>query len=243
MPDAYARLTRLLGEKKTDRLAKAKIAVFGLEAAGAFAAEALARCGVGSLTLVSGYSLSEEDIAVHPAADRSAAGRNAVVVLKEKIARIDPDILVHIYETDVTDATIGMFDLRSFDLVIDATTDTDGKLLLLSHAARQNVTAISCILPGGLSDADQLIGVRLHRAAVGPIAREMRHALRKEGIRDLWAVCSREKTAKTAAEEGAVVFVSARAGMLLAQEAVRILTAGTAHQRLRIKKRKEPDHG
>lgn len=243
MPDAYAGLTRLLGEKKTDRLAKAKIAVFGLEAPGAFAAEALARCGIGSLTLVSGYVLSEEDIAVHPAADRNTAGKNAAVILKEKIARIDPDILVHTYETDLTDTTIGMFDLRSFDLVIDATTDIDGKLLLLSLAAGQKTAAISCILPKGLSDADQLIGVRLHRASVGPLAREIRHALRKEGIRDLWAVCSREKTEKTASEGGGIVFVPARAGMLLAQEAVRILTAGSAHHRQRIRKGKEPDHG
>ena len=74
MQSAFVQMENLLGREKTERLARAKIAVFGVNPAGAAAVEALARCGVGSLTLVDPATIREEDISIHPAAFAGTVG-------------------------------------------------------------------------------------------------------------------------------------------------------------------------
>lgn len=98
MYDAFSRMENLLGTKGVKRLGSAKIAVFGIGGIGSYVVEALARCGVGSLTLVDNEDISLTDINRQLYALRSAIGRKKVQVAKEHIRDIDEDILVHTYE-------------------------------------------------------------------------------------------------------------------------------------------------
>ena len=82
MPDAFARMEMLLGDAGTDRLGRAKIVVFGLGGAGSYAAEALARCGVASLTLVDNGTISVDHINRQLYALRSTIGRSNVEIAK-----------------------------------------------------------------------------------------------------------------------------------------------------------------
>ena len=120
MYDVYSRMELLLGQTGVDRLGRAQIAVFGLGGVGSYAVEALARCGVGSLTLVDHDVVSATNINRQLFALHSTIGRKKVQVAKERIRDIDENILVHTYETFYNKDTSGMFDLRSYDYIVDA---------------------------------------------------------------------------------------------------------------------------
>lgn len=105
MPDAFARMEMLLGDAGTDRLGRAKIVVFGLGGAGSYAAEALARCGVASLTLVDNGTISADHINRQLYALRSTIGRSNVEIAKARIRDIDEGILVHTYDTFYNEET------------------------------------------------------------------------------------------------------------------------------------------
>ena len=225
MQDAFVQIDRLLGKEKAERLARARIAVFGLGACGAAAAEALARCGAASLTLVGAFALNTEEISRHPAALQDTVGCTAAQVLKERIRKIDPDILVHTCEISVTEETMGFFRFAEFDFVIDALTDLQEKLRVLLAAHQAGVPAVSCMETEDLSDVTRLITADIFRSAASPLAKDLCKELKKAGIRKQMAVFSKEKPQQDPERKGSIVFVPWGAGLLLAQEAVRCLTA------------------
>ena len=115
MQNPFSRMEILLGSEKMNRISSARIAIFGLGGVGSYVAEALARCGVGSLTLVDHDTVSLTNINRQLYALRSTVGRSKVQVAKERIHDIDDNILVHTYETFYNEDTEGMFDFHSFD--------------------------------------------------------------------------------------------------------------------------------
>ena len=145
MYDAFSRMELLLGQAGVDRLGRAKIAVFGLGGAGSYVVEALARCGVGSLTLVDHESVSATNINRQLFALHSTVGRKKVQIAKERIRDIDENILVHTYETFYNEDTAEMFDLRAFDYVVDTIDTISSKILLIQQAKACRTPVISCL--------------------------------------------------------------------------------------------------
>ena len=191
MPDAFSRMEMLLGDAGADKLGKARIAVFGLGGAGSFAAEALARCGVASLTLVDNGIVSVADINRQLYALRSTVGKSNVQIAKMRIRDIDEGILVHTYETFYNNETAGMFDLN--DYIIDAMNTVESKLLLIENAKISKTPIISCMSTDDRMDPSKLEIVDISRSVLCPIAKQIRTKLRKKGIRKVKVLSSREK--------------------------------------------------
>ena len=239
MYDAFSRMEILMGTRAVNRLGSAKIAVFGIGGAGSYVVEALARCGVGSLTLVDHKDIVQSDINRQLYAGQSTVGRKKVQTAKEHIRDIDENILVHTYETYYNEETAGMFDLQSFDYIVDALGTLSSKLLLISRAAEARVPVISCMDMGNKLDPSRLEIADISRTTVCPVAKVMKMELRKRRIRKLKVLYSRERPTKeklfrrnrTAVKqpmEGNISFVLGTAGNLLAGEVARdILAAGT----------------
>ena len=139
MYDAFSRMEILMGTRAVNRLGSAKIAVFGIGGAGSYVVEALARCGVGSLTLVDHKDIVQSDINRQLYAGQSTVGRKKVQTAKEHIRDIDENILVHTYETYYNEETAGMFDLQSFDYIVDAMDVSASKVLLIEQAAKHHL--------------------------------------------------------------------------------------------------------
>ena len=236
MQDAFSRMEMLVGNTGVKKLSRAKIAVFGLGGAGAQAAEALARCGVGSLTLIDHEKISLTSISSQILALHSTIGMSKVEAAKKRIRDIDENILVHTYETFYNEETAGMFELRSFDYIVDALGTLSSKLLLISRAAEARVPVISCMDMGNKLDPSRLEIADISRTTVCKV---MKMELRKRRIRKLKVLYSRERPTKeklfrrnrTAVKqpmEGNISFVLGTAGNLLAGEVARdILAAGT----------------
>ena len=214
MQDAFSRMELLVGNTGVKKLSMAKIAVFGLGGAGAQAAEALARCGVGSLTLIDHEKITLPNIGSQVLALHSTLGMSKVEAAKKRIRDIDENILVHTYETFYNEETAGMFDLCSFDYIVDALGTISSKLLLIRRAAEAHVPLISCMDIGNKLDPSRLEIADIGRTTVCPVTKMIKTELRKRGIRKLKVLYSRERPTT--------------AGYLLAGEVVRdILAAGS----------------
>ena len=233
MQDAFSRMELLVGNTGVKKLSRAKIAVFGLGGAGSQVAESLARCGVGSLTLIDHEKITLTNIGSQVLALHSTLGMSKVEAAKKRIRDIDENILVHTYETFYNEETAGMFELRSFDYIVDTMGTLSSKLLLISRAREGRVPVISCLDIGDKIDPSRLEVADISRTTVCPAARIIKKELRK-----LKVLYSREQPAKEKLfrrrrtmvkkpAEGNISFVTGTAGYLLAGEVVRdILSAG-----------------
>lgn len=230
MYDAYSRMELLLGQTGVDCLGRARIAVFGLGGVGSYAVEALARCGVGSLTLVDHEAVSATNINRQLFALHSTIGKKKVQVAKERIRDIDENILVHTYETFYNEDTAGMFDLKSYDYIVDAMDTMESKLLLIERARACNNRVISCLATEGKINPSRFEIIDISKTGnICPAAKKMRSELRKKGVRKVKVLYSRERCPRNTGRSekeyltGSISFVPSVAGMLIAGEVVRDL--------------------
>lgn len=236
MYDAYSRMEVLLGQKGINRLSSAQIAVFGLGGAGSYAVEALARCGVGSLTLVDHDTISVTDINRQLYAMQSTIGQKKVQIAKERIRNIDEDILVHTYETYYNEDSMGLFDLKAYDYIVDAMDSVSSKILLIEQAAKNRIPVISCLDVGNKMDPSRLEIMDISRVSSDPAIKKMRAELRRNGVRKLKVLCSRENSRRgfefrknrlstEKNSHGSISFVAGVAGLMTAGEVVRDILA------------------
>lgn len=236
MQDAFSRMELLLGDTGVTKLAKSRIIIFGLGGVGSYVVEALARCGVGSLTLVDHDIVSLTNINRQLFALRSTVGMSKVQVAKKRIWDIDEGILVHTYETFYNSDTAGMFDMSSYDYVVDAIDTVTSKLLIIENAKKANTPVISCMGTGNKLDPSRFEITDISKTSVCPLAKVMRTELRKRGIRKVKVLYSREKPLKGEDNgerkgntdrpvPGSISFVPSVAGLMIAGEVVRDLLA------------------
>lgn len=234
MQDTYSRMELLIGQEGVQKLGSAKIAVFGLGGVGSYVVEALARCGVGSLTLVDHDRVSVTNINRQLFALRSTVGKSKVQVAKERIHDIDEDIIVHTYEVFYNEDTEGMFDFHSYDYVVDAIDTVSSKLMIICKAKECHVPVISCMGTGNKMDTSKFEITDISKTSVCPLAKVMRSELRKRGIRKVKVLYSKEKPIKVMESEerkgntnrpvpGSISFVPSTAGLIIAGEVVREL--------------------
>ena len=232
MYDAFSRMEILMGTRAVNRLGSAKIAVFGIGGAGSYVVEALARCGVGSLTLVDHKDIVQSDINRQLYAGQSTVGRKKVQTAKEHIRDIDENILVHTYETYYNEDTMGLFDLKAYDYIVDAMDTVSSKILLIEQAQKYQVPVISCLDMGNKLNPSSLEIMDISRVAADPAVKKMRAELRRKGVRRLKVLCSREHSRrgfefrrnKENIERnihGSISFVPGVAGLMTAGEVVR----------------------
>lgn len=246
MHDAFSSMEVLLGTEGIKKIAKAKIAVFGVGSVGSYAAETLARCGVGSLTLVDSGRVEEACIGCQLNALRSNIGKSNVSMLKERIRDIDPDILVHTYESCYNPDTASMFDLTAFDYVLDAIGDVPNKLLLIEKAKAAGTPILSCMGIAGRLDPLKFEITDISRTRVCPVAKAIRTQLRKKGLRKVKVLYSRERPHTTVNSQeqddmlwlpdpGTIAYMPGMAGMLIVREVIRdLLTDGKERMRKNI---------
>ena len=175
----YSRMELLIGEDAVETLAKSRVAVFGIGGVGSYTAEALARCGVGVITLVDNdvvtlTNLNRQLVALH-----STIGKPKTQVMKERIRDIDPHILVNTYETFFGPETEKMFDFSAYDYVVDAIDTVSAKLLLIEKAKAAETQIISCMGTGNKLDPSRFEIADISRTSVCPLAKVMRQELKR----------------------------------------------------------------
>ncbi len=234
--DYYERTRRILGKEAMAVLARSRVAVFGLGGVGGYAAEALARCGVGALDLIDCDRVSPSNLNRQILATTETIGAWKTEAAAARITTINPDCRVTAHRCFYLPETAGDFDLSLYDYIVDAIDTVTGKLTLVEQAGRCGTPIISSMGTGNKLDPTAFRVADITQTAVCPLARIMRKELKKRGIEHLKVVYSREKPLEPkeeAAESpeqgrrdipGSVAFVPGVAGLILAGEVVRDLT-------------------
>ena len=237
MLDQFSRMELLLGREGMERLARARVAVFGLGGVGGYTVEALVRSGVGTLDLVDSDRVSLTNLNRQILATHRTLGRYKADVARERALEINPEAVVHARRVFYGPDTAGEFDFSQYDYVVDAIDTVTGKLALIQQALEAGTRVISCMGAGNKLDPAAFRVADIYETSVCPLARVMRKELKRQGVRKLQVAYSRELPRNPEGERyqqslegevrrqvpGSVAFVPAAAGLILAGEVVRDL--------------------
>jgi tRNA A37 threonylcarbamoyladenosine dehydratase len=236
----------LLGEDKSEHLTQCKVAIVGIGGVGSFAAEALARSGVGALRLVDQDVVSATNINRQIHALNSTLGRPKVEVMAARVRDINPEILVEPMQLRYTEETAAQIITADLDYVIDAVDTVTAKLHLILLALELDVPVISVMGTGNKLDPTRFEVTDISRTSICPLARAVRKELGRQGIkRGVKVVYSKEEPhAEMGPEDapedsyitvgqgpgayrrqvpGSISFVPSVAGLIAAGEVVREL--------------------
>ena len=222
---AYSRTELMLGARGVERLRRAHVAVFGVGGVGGFAAEALARAGVGEITLIDSDRVSESNINRQIIALSSTVGMLKTDAMMQRIVDINPSIKVNclpiFFDTD-TDCV----DFSRFDYVIDAIDSLKPKLYLIESAKAMGVRIISAMGAGGKLDPTRFRVADISKTTVCPLAKHVRTELRRRGINHHKVVFSDEPSVKRVegCPVGSLSFVPSVMGLILAGEVIKELS-------------------
>lgn len=219
---ATARTEQMIGRKGCVRLAHAHVLIVGLGGVGTYAAEALARSGVGSLTLIDFDRVCESDLNRQLIALQSTIGQLKVDVMRARILDINPDAEVNTFAVKFSRAVADTLDWSSFDYVVDAIDALSAKVELVVRAQAADVPIISAMGTANKCDPTQFVVTELFDTVNCPLARFMRKRLRKRGIDSLEVVFSPEQAFPAEVSDcapsalGSLPFVPGVAGLMLA---------------------------
>lgn len=234
MSERFLREEMLLGSAAIERLQHSHVAVLGLGGVGGWCAEALARAGVGELTLIDQDTAGESNINRQLCALSSTLEQPKAEILAARLRDINPDLCVHSVVARYEAATREDFFRTQYDYIVDAIDLVACKVDLICTAHERKIPIISALGTGNKLDASQLQICDISKTEGCPLARVVRRELRRAGILHHPVVFSKELALEADQVEtpppgrrsvpGSVVWVPATAGMLLAQHVVLAIT-------------------
>ena len=218
----------LIGEEGIRRLRKAKVVVFGIGGVGSYAVEALARSGIGHITLVDGDQVSITNLNRQLIATRTTIGHEKTKVMAERIHSIMPETIVESYPIFYTKENQDFLDFSSYDYIIDAIDMITSKIVLIEQAKKFNIPIISSMGTGNKINPSLFEVADISKTSVCPLAKVMRKELKNRGITGVKVVYSKElpRTPMGSVEDGkrqipgSLSFVPPVAGMILAGEVI-----------------------
>ena len=226
----------LLGADAMARLRRCHVIVFGLGGVGSYAAECLARSGVGELTLVDQDTISVTNINRQLYALRSTVGQSKAEVAARRCADIDPELRVHPICATYDAAHRDRFFSTHYDYIVDAIYLVSCKLDLIEQARLRRIPILTALGTGNKLDPTLLQVTDISKTSGCPLARVMRRELRARDIRRLKVVYSPEEPAETQQLEApppgrrsvpaSVAWVPATAGLLMGSVVIRDLLHG-----------------
>ena len=242
MADQYSRTRLLFGSEGVDKLRNARVALFGLGGVGGYAAEALARSGIGHIDLIDDDTVSLTNLNRQLLATHSSIGKYKVDVAAQRILDIDPGIEVRTFKTFYLPKTAEQFDFTRYDYVLDAIDTVTGKLALFAQAKAAGIPIISCMGTGNKLDATAFEVADIAKTSGCALARIMRKECAKRGIKGVKVVYSKELPMEPQADPndpmepqregssrrstpGSTAFVPGVAGLIMAGEVIKDLIA------------------
>jgi len=231
MKEIFSRTAMLFGDEAMERLAVARVAVFGVGGVGGFTVEALARSGIGALDLIDSDKVAVSNINRQIIALQSTIGCYKVDAAMQRIHDINPDCKVTAYRQFYLPENAAEFDFTHYDYVVDAIDTVSGKIGIVMQAKEAGVPVISSMGAGNKLDPTAFEVADIYSTSVCPLARVMRHELRKRGVERLKVVYSREEPKRPSGGvqedahkrfvPGSNAFVPSVAGLIVAGEVIK----------------------
>ena len=230
MTEQFARTEAIFGAENMNKLQKTKVLVFGIGGVGGYTVEALCRSGIGTIGLVDNDTVAESNLNRQIIADKSTIGMLKTDAAEQRIKRINPLCVTEkynlFYMPDCNDIPF-----ESYDYVIDAIDTVTAKIDIIKKCKDLNIPVISSMGTGNKTDPSKLMIADIQKTSVCPLARVMRHELKKRNIRNVKVVFSTEDPVSTIIDSerkerhipGSFMPVPASAGLLIASQVIRDL--------------------
>ena len=196
----FARFSMMVGEEGIERLKNSKVIVFGVGGVGSYTVEALARSGIGQITMVDFDEISESNINRQLHSLRSTIGKSKIDVMKDRILDINPECKVELVKKlvyDDVDEILGNSENKSlnnskYDFVVDAIDVIRSKVNLIEHCVKNKINIISSMGFGNKMRPEMVEIAKIKNTSVCPMARTIRSILKKKGITNVPVAFSKE---------------------------------------------------
>ena len=244
MLNQFSRTQLLIGADAIKKLSESRVAVFGIGGVGGYVCEALVRSGVGHFDLIDDDKVCLTNLNRQILATRKTVGKYKAEVMAER-----PEADIRIHKCFFLPENADDFPFDEYDYVIDAVDTITAKLELIMRCKSKNIPVISAMGAGNKLDAGRMKIADIYETSVCPLARVMRHELRKRGVKKLKVVYSDEQPIRPLEDmsiscrshcicppgaqhkcterrdiPGSTAFVPAVAGLILAGEVVKDLS-------------------
>ena len=231
MTDSFSRTELLIGKEAINKLSKSRVAIIGIGGVGGYVAEALARSGLGNITVIDNDKISISNINRQIIATTKNIGKYKVDVAKERILEINPEVNVKTYNIFFTPENANELDFANYNYIVDAIDTVSGKLALIEKAKENNIPIICSMGAGNKIDPTKFEVADISKTTVCPLARVIRTELKKRKITGVKVVYSKEipiKPQKQIRENsrtipGSIAFVPSVAGLIMAGEVIKDL--------------------
>ena len=247
----FSRTELLLGKEAMEKLANARIAVFGIGGVGGYVCEALVRSGVGAFDLIDDDKVCLTNLNRQIIATRKTVGKYKTDVMKERMLEINPDARRNeSIKCFFLPENADEFPFEEYDYIVDAVDTVTAKIALVMKADELKIPIISSMGAGNKLDGSQFKVSDIYKTKVCPLAKVMRRELKKRGIKKLKVVYSEEQPTRPVEDmaiscrtncicppgaahkcterrdiPGSVAFVPSVAGLIIAGEVIKDLTA------------------
>ena len=236
MKEQFARTQLLLGADGLEKLARARVAVFGVGGVGGYVVEALARSGVGAFDLIDNDTVCLSNLNRQIIATQNTIGQYKVDVMKERILSINPEAVVNARRCFYLPETADQFDFSEYSYVVDAVDTVTAKIDIILQAQKAGVPVMSSMGAGNKLDPTKFQVADIYKTSICPLAKVMRRELKKRGVKKLKVVYSTEEALTPMTEDlapkeegectsrrstpGSVAFVPSVAGLIIAGEVI-----------------------
>ena len=234
--EKFLRNEMLFGKEALQKLNSSRVAVFGIGGVGGYALEALVRAGVGEIDIVDSDLVATSNINRQIIATTETVGKKKVDVAEARAKAINPDVKINKFDVFYLPETAHLFDFKNYDYVIDAIDTVSGKMELIRRANECGTPIICSMGTGNKLDPTAFEVTDIHKTSVCPLAKVIRQNCKREGIKHLKVVYSKEiptalhqfENAETKGNTGrtspaSCSFVPPVAGFILAGEVIKDL--------------------
>jgi hydrogenase accessory protein hypB len=188
----FARFSMMVGEDGIEKLRNSRVIVFGVGGVGSYTVEALARSGVGHITMVDFDEISESNINRQLHSLRSTIGKSKIDVMKDRILDINPDCKVELVKRLVYDDIDEVLGNNKYDFVVDAIDVIGSKINLIEYCVKNEINIISSMGFGNKMHPEMVEIAKIKNTSVCPMARTIRSILKKKGITNVPVAFSKE---------------------------------------------------
>lgn len=226
MNEIFSRTARIVGSEGIEKLQKSHVLVFGVGGVGGHCIEALARAGVGSITVVDKDEVDVTNINRQIIATEKTVGMSKTKAVAERLKDINKEINVIEREVFYLPEEGDNFDFSQYDYVVDAIDNVTAKLDIIGRSKAAGTPVISSMGTGNKLEPTMLEVADISKTSVCPLAKVIRKELKKRNIKNVKVVYSKEEPLVRANPPGSVSFVPSVAGLIIAGEVVKDILNG-----------------
>ena len=203
--DQFRRLKRITGETGFETLQKSTVILFGVGGVGSWAAESLVRSGVVQITIVDSDEVALSNINRQMIALHSTLGKSKVEVLKERLLDINPNALISIHHSYYDAESAELFDLNSYDYVVDAIDSLSPKKLLIEKACSADTYFVSSMGAALKTDPMRVKIAPIHKTKGCGLAKIIRKDMHRKGLSAVFMTVYSEERLGNFYDEGEVL--------------------------------------